>query len=202
MKRISVVPALAALLLAAAGSAQGAPPPGTPSSPEEAQALAAAAPDHAAQASVRRASVGEARAAAQQPGAVTEGSLDTEAPSVLGARSLARATATYCWSGQVSMQWGTWPYDQHVYDHTYWCAVYGSYITYRSTNVTHGSNLCSGSGDYSFRISGGVGYSSVTIEAGAYFNCPTTIPWININRHDWLHDKYTAWGGISAVDWS
>ena len=198
--------AAAAVLLVTAGAAQGAPPAGgppTPSSPDEAKALAAT--KHPADVTVRRASIAEARAAAQQPGADTEGSLDPGVGALSAQRGLMsrqRALAIYCWSATIRGYWGTWPYEQKVYDHTYWCGYYGGSLTYRTTNVTHGSTLCDGSGDYSFRLAGGIPYSWVEVEAGAYFSCPTTIPWITIHRHDWLHDYYNTWGTAYAYDWS
>lgn len=166
--------------------------PAKPLPPQAAQAAIDAVGQHSA--SVHQVSVAEAMQAAHRPGAVTEGSL--------GARRLASALGTLCFSGSVSAKWGTWPYDQHVTDHTYWCAVYGGYITYRSTYVTHSGSLCSGSGDYSFRINGGVNYQYVYYESGAYFNCPTTIPWVNVNRHDWLHILVDAWGSLTVVQQS
>ena len=112
-------------------------------------------------------------------------------------RRLSRATATQsCWNGQQGITWGYWPYYQTVYDNTSWCAYYGGVITYRSTNPTHSSYLCGGSGDYTFRISGGAGYSYVAYQVGAYFSCQTDIPWITFSTSRSLNAEVNDFGSM------
>lgn len=141
---------------------------------------------------LRQVSLAEARAASNRPGADTEGTLpDT-------ARSLARAyetDATTCWYASPTDTWGTWPYNQSVTQNTYWCRKNGL-LSYRSTTITTGSYFCSSHDPYEFKVAGGVGYTYVVVHRGAYFNCPTAIPWININVNDWAewgYDVFPLW---------
>jgi hypothetical protein len=133
---------------------------------------------------------------------VVSSTVQQVSPAQAGMTVAATTTATaaiWCYSGTVQRTWGTWPYQQVVTDHTYWCGPRGGNLTYRSTNVTHNGSLCNGSGDYSFRLSGGVGTPNVTVEAGAYFNCPTTIPFVSINKHRWIQTMYTSYGDALIV---
>src|SRR5436190_426470 len=76
--------------------------------------------------------------------------------------------------------------EQVIHLHTTWCGTRaGGYITSRSSWTSHDTTFCSGSGDYANHVSGGVGYSSVTVEGGAYFACPTGIPWLETHWHVW-----------------
>ena len=143
----------------------------------------------------------EAFAASQLAGAETEFfSPALAADSATGTAAVATATST-CWYITWNHSHGTWPYDQHISLHTSWCGN-GSWITSRSSWTSHDETLCDGHDAYTHKILGGVGYSSVTVEGGAYFSCPTTIPWITIHTHVWEQIKYTAWGSSWAVDWS
>ena len=191
--KVFYVAGLAAVLGAVLSPAASADPSQPkPVSLAQAQALSSA-PGRTLGVSIHRVTAQEALAAASRSGASTEvasgltlgqavGMASSPAADAPTVRRLSRATAAQtCWSGQESVSWGIWPYNQVVYDNTYWCAYIGGAITYRSTNVTHGSALCNGSGDYTFRISGGAGYAYVAYQVGAYFSCQTDIPWITIN---------------------
>jgi len=98
---------------------------------------------------------------------------------------------------------GTWPYNQETYLHVSWCGKGGrsGTITYRNMWTTHNGNLCSGYGDYANVVSGGVGYSQITIEGGAYFSCPTTIPWVTIHKHRWMQIRFFPDGSSRAIAW-
>jgi len=98
---------------------------------------------------------------------------------------------------------GTWPYNQETYLHVSWCGKGGrsGRITYRNMWTTHNGNLCSGYGDYANVVSGGVGYSQITIEGGAYFSCPTTIPWVTIHKHRWMQVRFFPDGYSTAIAW-
>ncbi len=98
---------------------------------------------------------------------------------------------------------GTWPYNQETYLHVTWCGKGGraGTIRYRTMWTTHNGNLCSGSGDYANVVSGGVGYSQITIEGGAYFACPTAIPWVTIHKHRWMQIRFFPDGYSTAVAW-
>ncbi len=95
---------------------------------------------------------------------------------------------------------GTWPYNQETYLHVTWCGRAGT-ITYRNMWTTHNGNLCSGSGDYANVVSGGVGYGQITIEGGAYFACPTAIPWVTLHKHRWMQVRFYPDGRSTAVAW-
>jgi hypothetical protein len=95
---------------------------------------------------------------------------------------------------------GTWPYNQETYLHVTWCGRAGT-ITYRNMWTTHNGNLCFGSGDYANVVSGGVGYGQITIEGGAYFACPTAIPWVTLHKHRWMQVRFYADGRSTAVAW-
>jgi hypothetical protein len=98
---------------------------------------------------------------------------------------------------------GTWPYNQETYLHFIWCGKGGrsGTITFRNMWTTHNGNLCSGYGDYAGVVSGGVGYSQITIEGGAYFTCPTAIPWIAIHKHRWMQIRFFPDGYSTAIAW-
>jgi hypothetical protein len=178
-----------ALALAAPGFASATKAP-KPLTPDQAQAAASAvSTDVPYVLASGPESPATAAQTASQPGTLVE----------VGSAATA-AAASGCWYFVVSFSWGIFPYQQKLYDHTTTCGN-GSTLTYRSTSVTHGTTLCDGSGDYSFKTFGGVGYSSVTIEVGAYYACPTTIPYITIHTHHWMHDHYTAWGTAAALSW-
>jgi hypothetical protein len=143
-------------------------------------------------------SIAEARAAAHRPGAVTEGSLPETS------RSLQRRSdtdGTICVFASPRDQWGTWPEDKVVYQNTYWC-FRGGLIAYRSTTVTLSSTLCTTHNPYQFRVDGGVGYSTVTVQGGGSFTCPTPIPWVNLNYNEWSQWQYANGGLYAEVNWS
>ena len=93
------------------------------------------------------------------------------------------ASRPSCWANAMWHQWGTWPYQQRITDTTYWCAVYGSHITYRSSSTTASGTLCGVSWREKQLIAGGVGqgFTYFTNRASAGFSCPTTIPWFTIH---------------------
>jgi hypothetical protein len=109
-----------------------------------------------------------------------------------------------CSGSRYSQVWhlhrGTWPYNQETYLHVTWCGRAGT-ITYRNMWTTHNGNLCSGSGDYANVVSGGVGYGQITIEGGAYFACPTAIPWVTLHKHRWMQVRFYPDGRSTAVAW-
>jgi hypothetical protein len=171
---------------------------------DEANSLATT-PGSLASTPVEAISPDEALAASTVPGAETEvlspalvAESTTDAALTTAAASVAAST---CWYIAWNHSHGTWPYDQHITLHTTWCGN-GSWITSRSSWTSHGETLCDGHDAYAQKILGGAGYSSVTVEGGAYFSCPTTIPWITIHTHVWEQIKYTAWGSSWAVNWS
>ena len=101
-------------------------------------------------------------------------------PCVFSTRS---ATRPVCWANYIWHQWGTWPYQQRVTDTTYWCAVYNSHITYRTSMTTASGTLCGVDWRAGLLIGGGVGpgFTYFTRRASAGFSCQTVIPWITIH---------------------
>jgi len=204
--KVSIVGVL--LALAAVVSVPGATAGGPQPQPQAQVQALANAPAQLLGSSVHRVTAQEALAAAARPGAQTDvapsltlgqavGLVPVPAADPAPARRLARATAAqYCWSGELGVQWGIWPYQQVVYDHTYWCAYYGGQLTYRSTNVTHSTTLCSGSGDYTFRLEGGAGFPYAAYQVGVYFACPTNIPWLTYNFTRSMNDEVNSFGSM------
>jgi hypothetical protein len=201
--------ALAAAALVPGASAGGGP---QPLAPAQAQALLDAP---AVTTSVTRsASPQEALAASSLPGAVVSvapGLSAAQAVGIAPAVSLssgissivtpvaAVAAATGCAANVMTTSWGTWPYDQHLADTTYWCAVYGSSITYRSTTVTATGTLCGTGWTSSQLISGGVGYSWFVMRSSAGWNCPTVIPFVTLHPSHHEDVSRNAWGSTSLV---
>ena len=191
-----VAAALAVLaVLGAAPSALAAkpgPPAAARAAPDEALVLAST-PGGSDGVIVRQVSQAAALAAAQQPGSKVD-----VAPGVTNAATAA-AAANACFSWHSGWHWGTWPYDQHIDEYTYYCAVYGQSITMRSTNVTAGGALCGVESRDNWITSGGIGYFWMVVHAQARFSCPTVVPWIHIHPTDWLETSYNAWGNASQV---
>ena len=111
------------------------------------------------------------------------------------------AAATGCASVTSHVSWGTWPYQRVLYENTYWCAVYGGYVTSFSTTVTTDQTLCSRQNADHFTYSGGVGYSWVTVQANATWSCPI-IGFIPYSVGGWVRTAYNAYGSSQIVDHS
>jgi len=199
----AVIAATAALGPAASAGA-GAP---RPLDPDTAAALVSATTAVSSGSSTRGVSPTEALAAALLPGAavsVAPGVSLQQAVGVAGAAkgsTLPAATAgsTACWANAMWHQWGTWPYEQKITDTTYWCAVYPSRITYRSSSTTTDGTLCGTSWRSSQLIAGGIGFSWFTIRSSAGFSCPTAIPWVTLHPSHYEDVARTASGGTSLV---
>ena len=169
--------------------------PAKPLDPAQAQALASA-PGYALPLTVRTISKDEALAAMTQPGATTVVADGFSTPAA------AVAAATGCTAWDSGWHWGTWPYDQNITDHTYYCAVTGDHITSRSTSVTAGGTLCGAESRDNWIVSGGIGYFWMVVHAQARFSCPTVVPWVSLHPTDWLETSYNAWGNAAQVNHS
>jgi hypothetical protein len=163
-----------------------------PLDPSAAQALASS-PGESLGTTTVPVSKQEALSASQLPGATTA------VAAGFSSTAAAVAAASGCAAYQSGWRWGTWPYDQEVYDHTYYCAVTGQSITYRSTVVTIGGTLCSSESRDNWVTSGGIGYFWMVVHAQARFSCPTAIPYISLHPTDWLETSYPAWGNAAQV---
>lgn len=184
---------LAMLVAAAAASLASATPAvadlGSPAllPPDQAQTLASApaeVPSGSSTSSVDGQTVLDASAL---PGADTTIESDLTPQEAVGLTPsgglVLGVSRPVCWANAAWHQWGTWPYQQRITDTTYWCAVYGSHITYRAAVTTASGTLCGVQWRTMALIAGGVGraFPSFTNRASASFACPTIIPWITIH---------------------
>jgi hypothetical protein len=172
-------------ILGSAGPAAAADP--APLPPDQAQALATAATDTTGSTT---SVVGGQTAldASTLPGAQTSIETGVSAQAAVGLAPLTEgnivsASRPVCWANSAWHQWGTWPYQQRITNTAYWCAVFGSHITYRSSSTTTSGALCDTSWRQIQLIGGGVGrgFTYFTMRSSAGFSCPTIIPWITIH---------------------
>jgi hypothetical protein len=179
-----------------------------PLDPTTAAALAAATPAVASGSTQRAVSPAEALASASTPGAtvwVAPGMSLRQAvgavsqPSAKAAASVTTASSTPCWANAAWHQWGTWPYEQKLTDTTYWCAVYGVRITYRSSATTASGTFCGTSWRATQLIAGGIGYTWFTIRSSAQWSCPTAIPWVTLHPSHYQDVSRNARGSTSVV---
>jgi len=180
--------ATAALLGSAAPALAADPNAPSPLPPDQAQALADAPADVPSGSSTTAVDGRTALNASTVPGALTSIESGITPDAAVGLAPLndgesISATRPVCWANAGWRQWGTWPYQQRVTDTTYWCAVFGSHITYRTSTTTASGTLCDVSWRSGALIAGGVGkgFTYFTHRASAGFACPTVIPWIVIH---------------------
>jgi hypothetical protein len=201
---VAAVAAAVSLALAAAKPGGASTP--RPLAPDAAAALVAAAPAVASGSTVRPVSSTEALAAASAPGASVwsapglslRQAVGAVSAQVAAAASAASAAAlTGCWANAAWHQWGTWPYEQKITDTTYWCAVIGGKITYRSSTPTASGTLCGVSWRSAALVAGGAGFTLFTVRTSAGFSCPTVIPWVTLHPSHWMDVTRYANGGTS-----
>lgn len=202
--------ALLAMLLAALAAAAGAGVPAlavgstpAPLQPDQATALATA-PGGALDSTTAVVNGQTALDAAAAPGASTSIESGVSPQAAVGLAPLQEgniisASRPVCWRNSARARWGTWPYDQRITDTTYWCAIYGSRITYRSSSVTGSGTLCGTSWTSSQLVAGGVGYSWFTMRSSAGFSCPTAIPWLVLHPSHYEDIARNDWGSTSTV---
>ena len=163
-------------------------PTATPLPLDQAQVLAAAPADIPSGSSTSSVSGQTALNASTQPGADTSIESDLSASAAVGLTTstggnVISATRPVCWANAAWWQWGTWPYQQRVTDTTYWCAVFGSHITFRTSTTQASGTLCGVQWRTMGLIAGGVGrlFPSFTNRASAGFACETVLPWITLH---------------------
>jgi hypothetical protein len=197
-----VAVAVAALLVPAGESAIGTTAASvSPGSPEQVQALAERAPVIGG-GSVTSITPAQAYSAALEPATISEldhGLTLQQAVGLPSASVVLATAAVNCWRWVPSVQWGTWPYQQKVYNDVSWCAVYGYHITSWSSHVSLGAFLCDPSSPYGYRQVGGVGYGIVRLRAGGYFGCPTAVPWITYHYNRWFDTSFYTRGSAAIV---
>ena len=209
--KLLVAGVLSGLLTTGGAAFAKAPPADGPRPLPVAEATALAATGVSSGSVTRSVSAEEALAAASGPGAtvsVAPGLSLREAvglgsagatPGTSPSATAAAEAASGCAANAAWWQWGTWPYEQRITDTTYWCAVYGDHITYRSSSVTGGGTLCSTNWTGSALISGGIGYTWFVMRSSAGFACPTVIPWITLHPSHYLDVSRNAWGNSAIV---
>jgi|SRR5690349_21491951 hypothetical protein len=192
-----------AAVLASAGGVLAADP--TPLSPDQAQALATA-PVETSGSTTSVVDGQTALNAASVSGADTSIESGVSAQAAVGLTQLTEgniisASRPVCWANSYWHQWGTWPYQQRITDTTYWCAVYASHITYRTSTTTASGTLCGVSWRARQLIAGGVGrgFTYFTNRASAGFSCETVIPWITIHTTHHEDVKRTDRGVTTLV---
>lgn len=190
LRRAALVAMLLAAVAAILGSAAGAlaDPNATPLPLAQAQALATAPADVPSGSSTSSVDGQTALNASKVPGADTSIESDLSPTAAVGivppgGGNVIFASRPVCWANAAWHQWGTWPYQQRITDTTYWCAVFGSHITFRTSTTTASGTLCGVEYRANSLIGGGVGksFTYITTRASAGFSCQTVIPWITLH---------------------
>lgn len=133
--------------------------------------------------------MGEAEAAAERG---SESPLPTSSEGGAGGNA--------CWYVALANGLGVFPYERTHHAATYWCAVYGQYLTYRRTDTRGDTNgFCSTTGTGSWKMGGGVGYRWVKVHTWSSFSCPTPWWW---TLHDtlWMNIAYNVWGNYAVEE--
>lgn len=124
---------------------------------------------------------------------------DGQAP-VSAASSEGSVGGNACWYVALRNSLGVFPYERTHHAATYWCAVYGQYLTYRRTDTRGDTNgFCSTTGTGSWKMGGGVQYRWVKVHTWSSFSCPTPWWW---SLHDtlWMNIAYNAWGSYAVEE--
>jgi hypothetical protein len=207
VRRAALLATLATLAVAlgSATSARAVSENPPPLPPDQATALAtsgAAVPDGSSTQTVDGSAVLDA---ATLPGAQTSMESDLSPQAAVGLAPLIEGNVLsarpVCWANYRWHEWGTWPYQQRITDTTYWCAVYNSHITYRTSMTTASGTLCGVEWRAGALIDGGVGrgFTYFTRRASAGFACPTVVPWITIHTTHHEDVKRNDRGGTTVV---
>lgn len=200
--------ALAAILGSAAPAFAMIDDPGGGGTPvllsaDDASVLAnAPAPDPSSGSSTTAVEGTTALAASSLPGADTFIEAGDSAEAAVGALVTVPATLRpICWANAAWHKWGTWPYQQKLTDTTYWCAVYGNHITYRSSSTTGSGTFCATGWTSTQLIAGGVGpgFTYFTTRSSAGFSCATVIPWIVLHTTHHQDIRRGDQGGTAFV---
>jgi hypothetical protein len=175
-----------ALPARAAGGGGGGTP--IPLPPDQATALATATSADSSGSSTWAVDGSTALEAASLPGADTTIESGVTPQAAVGLAPLVEgnvlsAHKPVCWASEAWHRWGTWPYEQKISDTTYWCAVPGKHITYRTATTTASGTLCGTSWRAMALVGGGVGYGFAYFinRASAGFSCQTVVPWVTIH---------------------
>jgi hypothetical protein len=123
---------------------------------------------------------------------------DVDSPATASDEGAAGGNA--CWYVALRNSLGVFPYEREHHAATYWCAVYGHYLTYRRTDTRGDTNgFCSTTGTGSWKMGGGVYYRWVKVHSWSSFSCPTPWWW---SLHDtlWMNIAYNVWGNFAVEE--
>ncbi len=178
-----------------------------PLSPDQAEALVTAQAAVPSGETTTLVSGDAALAASALPGADTSvdpelgaaGAVGLVAPGDASVAIGLSSPSIWCWADRAWWEWGTWPYEQRLIDTTYWCALYGKRLTYRTTTVTTSGTLCGTDWRADAVIAGGIGFHGMTIRSSAGFACPTIVPWVTLHPTRHLDVLRNDRGGAAIV---
>jgi hypothetical protein len=94
--------------------------------------------------------------------------------------------------------WGTWPFEQRVYETRNWCGYLNDYQTWRVSSAQLGATYCNPSGPWTTLTAGGNGYFYATVLSAGHFGCPSKVPPLNV--HDWQKWRCNMAGYCAFVD--
>lgn len=197
MKRIALlaIATFAAVSVASAGGSNV-----KPLSPAQTQAMATAGVTHGGGGIAQQLSPAQMSALTGTPLSALEGTSGPSGAVAATPDATAASSAIYCWSFTDGWtEWGLFPVQQRVTEYRNWCGYYGGAQTYRSSSVHLGTTLCSHSGEWQARISGGNGYTWTVVRTGGSFACPTPIPWITLHYDRWQDWSANTWGSYAQV---
>lgn len=192
---------LLAILFAASASAsvRSANPP----SPAEVRADFAAGERAPAVLELRRVTVEEAMTKAFPSGRMGEvDKTAAVAPATVPSTSSSEGDGggNACWYVALTNGLGIPPYERNHHAATYWCAVYGQYLTYRRTDTRGAPNgFCSTTGTGSWKMGGGVYHRWVKVHTWSSFSCPTPW-WWTLNDTLWMNIAYNVWGNYAVEE--
>jgi len=208
LRRAALLATLATLAVAlgSATSARAVTESPPPLAPDQATALATAAAAVPSGSSTQSVDGNSVLDAATLPGAQTSMESGVSPQAAVGLTALIEgnvlsATRPVCWANYIWHQWGTWPYQQRITDTTYWCAVYNSHITFRTSVTTASGTLCGVEWRAGGLFGGGVGrgFTYFVNRASAGFACQTVVPWITIHTSHHEDVKRTDRGVTTTV---
>jgi hypothetical protein len=197
---------LSLLAILSAGTASGSVGKGkgepTPT-PEEVRADFSASKKGPTVLEFRRVTPQEAMTKAFPTGRMGEAERVTErglASPFAAASTEGSAGGNACWYVALANGLGIFPYERTHHAATYWCAVYGQYLTYRRTDTRGDTNgFCSTTGTGNWKMGGGVYYRWVKVHTWSSFSCPTPW-WWSLNDTLWMNIAYNVWGSYAIEE--
>jgi hypothetical protein len=110
-------------------------------------------------------------------------------------------SAKRCWFWTLWVEWGVFPYQNRISNDTYWCSMYGSYVSYRSSHVRLGKSVCTAGGANNQHIGGGIGQWYMQTRSSGTFSCG--LPYIGgVNIDRWMDTLWRADGAAYFTGYS